>query len=103
MDDRVIPGRGPFSFAIYGELYHRIGALLPNQGHEVMYAQLYIYNPGTTLHTRQRGNPHLRRDVLKIIEDTLLQSNLFCDLYHRAYEVLEDAVGEDENFNVPAY
>ncbi|KAF6156091.1 hypothetical protein GIB67_007466 [Kingdonia uniflora] len=68
-----------------------------------MYAQLYIYNSGTALHTRQRGNPHLRRDVLKIIEDTLLQSNPFCELYRRAYEVLEDVAGEDENFNVPTY
>ncbi|KAF6173574.1 hypothetical protein GIB67_022933 [Kingdonia uniflora] len=60
-----------------------------------MYAQLYIYNPGASLHTCQRRNPHLRRDVLNIIEDTLLQSNLFCELYYHAYEVLEDAAGED--------
>ncbi|KAF6158498.1 hypothetical protein GIB67_040012 [Kingdonia uniflora] len=68
-----------------------------------MYAQLYIYNPSAALHTRQRINPHLRKDVLKIIEDTLLKSNPFCELFHRAYEVLEDAVGEDKIFNVPAY
>ncbi|KAF6149529.1 hypothetical protein GIB67_003677 [Kingdonia uniflora] len=102
MDDPAIPGRGPSSFVIHGELHHRISALLPNQGQEAMYAQLYIYIPSAALHTRQRRNPHLRRDVLKIIEDTLLQSNPFCELYHRAYEVLEDAAGEDENFNVPA-
>ncbi|KAF6149051.1 hypothetical protein GIB67_018629 [Kingdonia uniflora] len=68
-----------------------------------MYAQLYIYNPGAALYTRQRRNPHLRRDVLKIIKDTLLQSNPLCELYRRTYEVLEDAAGKDENFNVPTY
>ncbi|KAF6142569.1 hypothetical protein GIB67_039533 [Kingdonia uniflora] len=73
MDDQVIPGRGPSSFVIHRELHHRIGALLPNQGQEALYAQLYIYNPDTTLHTHQRGNPHLRRDELKIIKDALLQ------------------------------
>ncbi|KAF6170677.1 hypothetical protein GIB67_015629 [Kingdonia uniflora] len=103
LDDRVILGRGPSSFVIHGELHHQIGALLPNQGQEAMYAQLYIYNPSEALHTRQRRNPHLRRDVLKIIEDTLLQSNPFCELYRRAYVVLEDAAGEDENFYVPTY
>ncbi|KAF6169231.1 hypothetical protein GIB67_013661 [Kingdonia uniflora] len=91
MDDRVIPGRGPSSFVIHEELHHRIGAVLPNQGQEAMYAQLYIYNPGAALQTRQRRNPHLRR------------GNPFCELYRYAYEVLEDAAGEDENFNVPAY
>ncbi|KAF6144579.1 hypothetical protein GIB67_006071 [Kingdonia uniflora] len=91
MDDRVIPGRGPSSFIIHRKLHHRIGALLPNQGQEVIYAQLYIYNSGTAFHTRQRRNLRLRR------------GNPLCELYRRAYEVLEDAVGEDENFNVSAY
>ncbi|KAF6139880.1 hypothetical protein GIB67_009727 [Kingdonia uniflora] len=68
-----------------------------------MYAQPYICNPNAALHTCQRRIPHLRRDVLKIIKDTLLQSNPFCELYYRAYEVLEGATGEDENFNLPAY
>ncbi|KAF6148829.1 hypothetical protein GIB67_014200 [Kingdonia uniflora] len=100
MDDRVILGRTPSSIVSHEELRHRIGALLPNQGQKVMYVQLYIYNPCATLHSRQRRNPHLRRDVLKIIEDILLQSKPLCELYRRAYEVLEDAAGEDENFNV---
>ncbi|KAF6161512.1 hypothetical protein GIB67_009391 [Kingdonia uniflora] len=91
MDDRVILGRGPSSFAIHGELHLRIGILLPNQGQKVMHVQLYIYNPGIALYTRQRRDPHFRR------------GNPFCELYRRAYEVLEDAVGEDENFNMPAY
>ncbi|KAF6164308.1 hypothetical protein GIB67_010278, partial [Kingdonia uniflora] len=65
--------------------------------------KLYIYNPGAALHTIQRKNPHLRRDVLKIIEDTLLQSNPLCELYQHAYEVLEDAAGESKFFNVPTY
>ncbi|KAF6136071.1 hypothetical protein GIB67_000475 [Kingdonia uniflora] len=57
MDDRVILGRGASSFVIHGELHHRIGTLLPNQGQEVMYAQLYICNPGVALPSRQRRNP----------------------------------------------
>ncbi|KAF6138102.1 hypothetical protein GIB67_033516 [Kingdonia uniflora] len=66
-----------------------------------MYAQLYLYNPGAALYTRQRRNQSLRRDVHKIIEDSLLQSNPFYVLYHCAYEVLKDAAGEI--FNVSAY
>ncbi|KAF6171457.1 hypothetical protein GIB67_017981 [Kingdonia uniflora] len=42
MDDRVIPEKGPFSFVIHGELHHRIGVLLPNQGQEPMYAHLTL-------------------------------------------------------------
>ncbi|KAF6171528.1 hypothetical protein GIB67_018052, partial [Kingdonia uniflora] len=91
IDDRVFLGRGPSSFVINKELHHQLGDLLPNQGQEAMYAQLYIYNPGAALYTHQRRNPRLRG------------GNLFCKLYRRAYEILKDVAGEDENFNVLAY
>ncbi|GFS38131.1 hypothetical protein Acr_00g0055910 [Actinidia rufa] len=62
MDSRLLVGRGPTSFTIHRELRHRIGALLPQPGHEGIYAQLYIYDPDSALNVRNRRNPHLRRD-----------------------------------------
>ncbi|KAF6170676.1 hypothetical protein GIB67_015628, partial [Kingdonia uniflora] len=103
MGDRVIHGRGPSFFVIHRELHHRIRALSSNQGHEAMYAQLYIYNPGTTLNTCHKRNLRLLREVLRIIADILFQNNHFYGLYRIAYEVLEGTAREDENFNVPAY
>ncbi|KAF6153052.1 hypothetical protein GIB67_034774 [Kingdonia uniflora] len=49
MDDQVGHGRGPSSFVIHGELHHQICALTPNHEQHASYAQLYIYNPDTTL------------------------------------------------------
>ena len=72
MDSRVLAGRGPASFTIHGELHHRTGALLPQPGHEGIYAQLYIYDPDSALNICNRRNPHLRRDVLQTVQDTLL-------------------------------
>ncbi|KAF6138050.1 hypothetical protein GIB67_042955 [Kingdonia uniflora] len=91
MDDRVPHGRGPSSFVIHRELHHRIGALVPNEEREASYAQLYIYNHGASLNTHHKRNPRLNR------------GNPFSELYRHAYEVLEDAVGDNDNFNVPAY
>ncbi|XP_057504537.1 uncharacterized protein LOC130788024 [Actinidia eriantha] len=81
MDPRILAGRGPRSFTIHGELRHRTGALLPQPGHEGTYAQLYIYDPDSALNVRNRRNPHLRRDVLQTIQDTLLQYNVFAVKY----------------------
>ncbi|KAF6141076.1 hypothetical protein GIB67_006521 [Kingdonia uniflora] len=67
MDDGVAHRRGPSSFIIYGELHHRIGALVPNEDEEVSYAQLYIYNPGVALNTSHKRNSYLNRYVLKVI------------------------------------
>ncbi|GFZ19875.1 hypothetical protein Acr_28g0005800 [Actinidia rufa] len=56
MDPRILAGRGPRSFTIHGELHHRTGALLPQPGHEGTYAQLYIYDPDSTLNAYELLN-----------------------------------------------
>jgi hypothetical protein len=50
---------GPKPFTIYGELRHRTGTLLPNEGQEPVYSQLYIYDPITALTFRSCRNPDL--------------------------------------------
>ncbi|KAF6139840.1 hypothetical protein GIB67_009687 [Kingdonia uniflora] len=69
---------------------------LPNE-----FQELY---DGNGLHSRSfRRYPHLNRDVLKVIQGTLVRCNPFSEFYRYAYEVLEDDAGDNENFNVPAY
>ncbi|KAF6155573.1 hypothetical protein GIB67_004567 [Kingdonia uniflora] len=72
MDDRVVHGKGPYSFVIHRELHYRIGALTPNYQQDASYAQLYIYNPGAALNTRHKRNPCLNRYVLQVIQDALV-------------------------------
>ncbi|CAG8691743.1 12317_t:CDS:1 [Cetraspora pellucida] len=45
INQSVFNGHGPYSFRISGELYHRVGSLLPDSDAEATYAQLYIYDP----------------------------------------------------------
>ncbi|KAF6172160.1 hypothetical protein GIB67_003852 [Kingdonia uniflora] len=103
MDDRDVYGRGPSSFVIHRELHHRICSLPPNHKQDASYAQLHIYNPGVDINTRHKRNPRLNRYVLQVIQDTLVRSNPFCELYCHAHEVLEDVASEDKEFNVPEY
>ncbi|KAF7138508.1 hypothetical protein RHSIM_Rhsim07G0140000 [Rhododendron simsii] len=96
LDPRVLTGSGPTSFTIHGELRHRAGSLMPQQGKDAKYAQLYIFDPTSALEVRNRNNEHLRRDVLEIIQDTLLQVNPFVDKFRQAYAILEqlDVAGQ---------
>lgn len=36
-------GQGVSNFRIHGQVYHRIGSLLPEEGHQPAFAQLYIH------------------------------------------------------------
>ncbi|KAF7140271.1 hypothetical protein RHSIM_Rhsim06G0045600 [Rhododendron simsii] len=101
LDTRVLNRRGPLSFTIHGELRHRTGSLLPQPGHEAIYSQLYIYDPESALNARNNKNPHLRRDVLKTIQDCLLTFNPFPEKFLRALEILNQS--ESVGQNLPAY
>jgi hypothetical protein len=45
-------GRGPPQFVISGQNYHRIGSLLPGDGHKPKFCQLYIYDTENELVNR---------------------------------------------------
>ncbi|XP_071718873.1 uncharacterized protein [Rutidosis leptorrhynchoides] len=44
IDHSINCGRGPYTFRISGQTYHRIGSLLPEEGGPPRYAQLYFYD-----------------------------------------------------------
>ncbi|XP_028078844.1 uncharacterized protein LOC114280672 [Camellia sinensis] len=101
LDPRVLIGRGPTSFTIHGEFRHRTGSLQPQPGQDASYAQLYIYDPYSALEIRNRRNPNLRMDVLKTIQDSLLQVNAFVDKYRQAHAILHQL--DSAGHNLPAH
>ncbi|GKF93369.1 hypothetical protein Tco_0280088, partial [Tanacetum coccineum] len=44
VDDSVNKGRGPYVFKVSGQIYHWIGSLCPEEGHDPRFLQLYIYD-----------------------------------------------------------
>ncbi|XP_028077475.1 uncharacterized protein LOC114279434 [Camellia sinensis] len=101
LDPRVLRGSGPKPFIIHGELRHRTGSLLPQPGQDATYAQLYIYDPDSALEVRNRRNPHLQRDVLKTIQDSLFQVNAFVDKFCQAHVILNQLAFTGQN--LPAH
>ncbi|KAG2337894.1 hypothetical protein BDR05DRAFT_1004682, partial [Suillus weaverae] len=45
IEDRALQGSGPNAFRIHGSLHHLMGSLIPPEGIQPSYAQLYIYDP----------------------------------------------------------
>jgi hypothetical protein len=74
-------GGGPYSFRLHGELILRVGSLLPIEGQQPVYAQLYIHdNAGaadTAHHHRVANawNSDLNPDTLRVLQDMLWRSH----------------------------
>ncbi|XP_022032445.1 uncharacterized protein LOC110933536 [Helianthus annuus] len=48
-------GKGPYVFRLHGQNYHRMGSLLPDDGEEPKFSQLYIYYSQNEVVNRQKA------------------------------------------------
>ncbi|PKY52677.1 hypothetical protein RhiirA4_326788, partial [Rhizophagus irregularis] len=62
--DERFQRQGISNFQIHGQVYHRIGSLLPEVGHSPMFAQLYIYDTEHENENRQSIIQDLNNDIL---------------------------------------
>ncbi|EIN05534.1 hypothetical protein PUNSTDRAFT_17327, partial [Punctularia strigosozonata HHB-11173 SS5] len=99
IDDTVNSGQGPYAFWIHGELYHRMGSLLPVQGHVPLYAQLYIHNPSAALTMRMQQNLNLSRDTMSLLQVVLAEHHPYSQVYKQAYEILAEQ-GDTEDVSI---
>ncbi|KAF8448844.1 hypothetical protein L210DRAFT_3339939, partial [Boletus edulis BED1] len=88
MDNAAIQGSGPASFCIHGALHHLMGALIPPDGLEPSYAQLYIYDPEEATNRRIQRNPQLDGAILLDLHTTLRDIHPYAPLYKQVYEIM---------------
>lgn len=96
-DHKINNGTSVPVFRIQGELCHRSGALLPAEDQEPVYAQLYIYDPQTSLQHRMQNNAHtrLRADTMSLLEDIIRQHHQYAPIYLHAHEILRNIDTDD--------
>ncbi|KIJ09644.1 hypothetical protein PAXINDRAFT_87199, partial [Paxillus involutus ATCC 200175] len=90
VDERMTHRSGTSSFRIHGGLHHLMGSLLPPDGQDPCYAQLYIYDTeeATEIRLRRDGNRQLDRDILRNLHDMLLNHHPYVNIYKHAHQVL---------------
>ena len=88
-DNNIIHnGHGPWIWKTGYQIYHSAGSLLPSDGEQPSYAQLYFYNADNAIRYRKRHNPNLRRELLDIIQQSLYECNPFSKVFLHARNVL---------------
>ena len=71
-------------------LYHRSGPLLPVVDGQPKYAQLYFYDSQATLEHCCQLNESLNPDILRSLEEMLVNHHQYVPIYHHALEVLQN-------------
>ena len=94
VDSTVLNGRGPYSFRMHGEMYHKMGSLLPRDGQQPAYAQLYIYDDQAALAAHNLRNPNLDPFLMGELQQMLIANNPFVPLYKQAYQIMQESPPE---------
>ena len=88
------PGRGPDVFRIHGQIYHRSGSLIPQEGTSPKYSQLYIIEGSSAVEARlqHNTNSNCSRDIMTRLTTILNRVSP----YAAAYKHMDEVVKEEE-------
>ena len=81
LDSSVNDGGGPYCYRIHGEVYHKIGALLPEHGKQPLFAQLYIYDTENEIDNRVKAfcpnskETSPNKELICVLQDMLDEVN----------------------------
>jgi hypothetical protein len=73
VDHRINDGRGPYIFRLNGQNHHRIGTLLPADGVNPIFAQLYFYDTDNEVPNRINALNHSDSNIDPSIVDALIR------------------------------
>ena len=101
-DESITRSSGPYAFKIHGALYHRTGALVPEEGANASYAQLYILDPEEALNQRAANNLGadgqllLDGPTMQVLHDMLYEVNPYINLYKTAYQTMGEKPPDEQ-------
>ena len=67
-----LPGAGPYTYAVHGQVYHSLATLHPPKGRQPAFGQLYFYDPHEATQQRMQAFEGLCEDTLTELKELLL-------------------------------
>ncbi len=91
IDQQVTGTSGIYTFRIHGEMYHRIGSLLPDsETQPPQFAQIYIYDTDHEIQNRSNIMPGLDPIILAELQQMLHDINPYVNKFRQAGNLLKD-------------
>jgi hypothetical protein len=88
--DESFQGQGISNFKIYGQIYHRIGSLLLDEGQTPVFAQLYIYDTDHENSNRLYVMRNLNAEILQSLQDMLDTYNPYIQNFRQVRDLLRN-------------
>ena len=89
VDQEVTGTSGVYTFRIHGNMYHRIGTLLPNSETPPQFAQIYIYDTDHEIQNRLNAMDNLDSTILAELQQMLHDINPYVNIFRQAGNLLK--------------
>ncbi|XP_072087196.1 uncharacterized protein [Arachis hypogaea] len=101
IDRTVANGRGPQTFILYGENYHLMGSLIPQEGNTAKFTQLYVFNTHNEIHNRistvsGENNNKINEDIVRELKKMLNENNVLV----KAFRMVREKMGADHRSTI---
>ncbi|XP_074282767.1 uncharacterized protein LOC141607310 [Silene latifolia] len=102
IDNSVNQRPGSYVFRVSDQVLHHMGTLLPEDGAQPSYAQLYVYDTASEISLRKKAvarredNPTLDHDILTKLKDMLDEFNPLA----KTFRMAKERIKEDENIRL---
>jgi hypothetical protein len=100
--DESFQGQGVSNFKIHGQIYHRIGSLLPDEGQNPVFAQLYIYDTDHENRNRLHVMSNLNAEILQNLQEMLDTYNPYIQNFRQVRDLLRNE-GESAEISMRIY
>jgi hypothetical protein len=90
IDQQITGTGGVYTFRIHGEMYHRIGSLLPDSETQPQFAQIYIYDTDHEIQNRSNIMPGLDPTILAELQQMLHDINPYVNIFRQAGNLLKN-------------
>jgi hypothetical protein len=89
IDQHITGTSGIYTFRIHGEMYHRIGPLLPDSEAQPQFAQIYIYDTDHEIQNRSNIISGLDPSILAELQQMLHDINPYVNKFRQAGNLLK--------------
>ncbi|CAN1799655.1 ATP-dependent DNA helicase PIF1 [Linum perenne] len=89
-------GNAPYIYSIGGQIFHRLGSLIPSEGNSPQFAQLYVHDTNNEIEHRMTSSTDVK--VFRYARDRLNAN----DLYNVKIKLLAKRISDGREYDLPA-
>ncbi|CAN1799650.1 ATP-dependent DNA helicase PIF1 [Linum perenne] len=101
-------GNAPYIYSIGGQIFHRLGSLIPSEGNSPQFAQLYVHDTNNEIEHRMTSSTDgvytksLSHHIVRALRDMFDENNVLVKVFSVKIKLLAKRISDGREYDLPA-